>query len=71
MLKNQVKIAWLLILLVAIAGCQREEPLDELRGRITLWHSWSDAETEVLQDALDQFQEIHRILSFNGCFYYS
>jgi len=40
-------------------GCQKNAADDKMRGRLTLWHSWTPAEAEVLDAALAQFQEIH------------
>ena len=56
---QRMKIGWLLLLLLILAGCRAETPDDELSGRITLWHSWSAAEAAVLNEALAEFQELH------------
>lgn len=53
------RIAWLLFLLLLIVGCRATSPEDELSGRITLWHSWSEEDAVVLEEALAQFEEIH------------
>lgn len=42
-----------------LTGCQTDAPENELNGRVTLWHSWSEADTVVLEEALAQFEEIH------------
>lgn len=65
MTNKSVKAIWLLLVLI-ISGCQDEVPDEVLDGRVTLWHSWSDQEAAVLNEALDQFEEIHpgvRIIS--------
>lgn len=54
-----MKIGWLLIVLVMLAGCSGEADDDELSGRVTLWHSWSESEAAILGDALAEFQELH------------
>lgn len=45
--------------LIIMIGCRADAADDEMRGRLTLWHSWSPAEEEMLEVALAQFQEIH------------
>ena len=59
MTRRQLKVIWLLFLLLIMVSCQSTLPDDELNGRIILWHSWSAAEAVVLEEALAQFQEIH------------
>lgn len=59
MIKQQVKLGWILLMLAVLAGCQTEASDDELSGRITLWHSWSEAEAAVLDEALAEFEELH------------
>jgi arabinogalactan oligomer/maltooligosaccharide transport system substrate-binding protein len=54
-----MKIPWLLFVLVMLAGCQTDTSDDELSGRITLWHGWSEAEAAVLDESLAEFQELH------------
>jgi len=54
------KAAILLLWLLLLGGCQanlRDD--DDLRGRITLWHSWPSTDAIVLEETLAQFQEIH------------
>lgn len=49
-------------LLLALAGCQApalDEGRDEVEGRIILWHSWSEAEADLLATALAEFAEIN------------
>ena len=52
-------IACLLLLLLLLAGCQPVAPDEDLRGRVTLWHSWSGAEAVELREALARFQEVY------------
>jgi arabinogalactan oligomer/maltooligosaccharide transport system substrate-binding protein len=59
MLRRRLRIAWLLFSLFLIVSCQATSPEDELNGRITLWHSWSEEDAVVLEEALAQFEEIH------------
>ncbi|MGD2048438.1 MAG: extracellular solute-binding protein, partial [Chloroflexota bacterium] len=59
MLRRRLRIAWLLFSLFLIVSCQATSPEDELSGRITLWHSWSEEDAVVLEEALAQFEEIH------------
>ncbi|UCG25681.1 MAG: hypothetical protein JSW55_06740, partial [Chloroflexota bacterium] len=54
-----MKIGWLLFVLVMLAGCSGEADDDELSGRVTLWHSWSESEATILDEALAEFQELH------------
>ena len=43
-----------------LVGCQPQtNGNNELHGRILLWHSWSEAETAVLEEMLQQFMDIH------------
>lgn len=61
-----MRVGWLLVLLLILISCQAEPPEDELSGRITLWHSWSEEDVVVLDQALAEFQELHpkvRIIS--------
>ena len=51
--------ACLLLLLPILSGCQPVAADDELRGRVTLWHSWTGTEAVELRAALAQFQEVH------------
>ena len=57
--RRQWLIACLPMLLLILGGCQPVTPDGELRGRVTLWHSWSGAEAAELRAALAQFQEVH------------
>ncbi|MGD8587072.1 MAG: hypothetical protein PVJ75_17095, partial [Chloroflexota bacterium] len=62
MTRLRMRIGWLLSITVAaviLAGCLAERSKDELRGRIILWHSWSEAEAAVLDEALAEYQELH------------
>ena len=59
MTRQRLKVEWFLFFLLIIAGCRSTEQDDELKGRLTLWHSWSPVEAVVLDEALAQFQEIH------------
>ena len=59
MIAWRLKIIWLLFLLLLIVSCRPTSPDDELSGRITLWHSWSEEDAVILEEALAQFQEIH------------
>ena len=54
-----MKIGLLLIVMAALAGCQTQTSDDGLSGRITLWHSWTPAEADILDEALAEFQELH------------
>jgi len=56
---KQIMIGSLLIILVALAGCQAETSDDELSGSVTLWHSWSPAEEAVLNESLAEFEQLH------------
>jgi len=46
-------------LLLFIGGCQSNGQDEELKGRFTLWHSWSQNDAILLEEALKQFEEIH------------
>jgi arabinogalactan oligomer/maltooligosaccharide transport system substrate-binding protein len=59
LMESQMKIVWFLFFLLPIVGCQTAAPDDELSGRITLWHSWSEDNTIVLKEALAEYEEIH------------
>jgi arabinogalactan oligomer/maltooligosaccharide transport system substrate-binding protein len=59
MIGQRMKYGWLFVTLLFLAGCWAEQSQDELRGRITLWHSWSDAEAALLDEALTEYQEFH------------
>lgn len=54
-----VRLFGILLIGLFIMGCQANTTNNELKGRLTLWHSWTPAEVEVLEGALAQFQEIH------------
>lgn len=60
---QQKRIGWLVAALLAatlvLAGCRTERPEDELKGRLTLWHAWTEAEAAVLDEALAEYQELH------------
>jgi maltose-binding protein MalE len=56
---KRIMIGSLLIILVALTGCQAETPDDELNGTVTLWHSWSPAEATVLGETLAGFEQLH------------
>ena len=51
--------ACLLLLLLLLAGCLPVAPVEDLRGRVTLWHSWSGADAVELREALTRFQEVY------------
>lgn len=59
MSKQRLIITLLFPLLLLLIGCSASQPGDELKGRISIWHSWSPAEAIVLEQALAEFQEIH------------
>lgn len=59
MTRKRWRMAGIVFLLLLMAGCQSSAPTDVLKGRITLWHSWSPAEAAVLDESLAQFEEIH------------
>ncbi len=59
MIGRRLQVMGLILLLLASVSCRSNVADDELNGRVTLWHSWSAAEAEVLDEALAQFQEIH------------
>lgn len=59
MLANQLKSVGCLIFLLVLCACQFESISVRLNGRITVWHSWTPEEALVLEQALDQFREIH------------
>lgn len=41
-------------------GCQNQQPGSQnLAGRIIIWHSWNSAETAVLEEVLNGFEEIN------------
>lgn len=68
MKRLHLNIVWFLLLTFFAMGCRTAATEDELRGRVTLWHSWSPAEAQVLEAVLTQFKEIHpnvRITSVN------
>jgi arabinogalactan oligomer/maltooligosaccharide transport system substrate-binding protein len=60
---QQKRIGWLaataLAVALILASCGNERPEDKLKGRITLWHSWTEAEAAVLGEALAEYQELH------------
>lgn len=56
------------MLMLLLVSCQTNPGNNALRGRITIWHSWSSAEIVELEAAFDQFEEIHpdvQIVSVN------
>ncbi|NJN53962.1 MAG: extracellular solute-binding protein [Anaerolineae bacterium] len=59
MIKQQLRIALLLFLILLIVSCRPDSQNDEMRGRITVWHSWPEENAVVLEKALEQFEEIH------------
>ena len=59
MSKQQLRTASLLFFILLIVGCRPDSPNDEMRGRITVWHSWPEEDAVVLEEAVDQFEEIH------------
>lgn len=60
-MRHLIPILCLLWALPIIGACQpiSAESDQELRGRITLWHSWTGQEAAELGAVLAQFQEIH------------
>jgi len=57
MLKQLITISLMLLLL---SSCQLfRQGDDELSGRVVLWHGWTFEETAILEEALDEFREIH------------
>jgi arabinogalactan oligomer/maltooligosaccharide transport system substrate-binding protein len=49
-----------ILLLLALSSCQVfRQGDDELSGRVVLWHGWTPEETAILEEALDEFREIH------------
>lgn len=52
-------IACLLLLSLALSGCQPVAGDGELRGRVTLWHGWTGTEVVELREALERFQEVY------------
>ena len=59
MMGRRLKIIWCLVVLLALSSCLLKAQDENLRGWITLWHSWTPAEVLILEETLDQFQEIH------------
>ncbi len=59
MIKQQLKTGSLLFLILLIVGCRPDSPNDEMRGRITVLHSWPEEDAVVLEEAVAQFEEIH------------
>ncbi|MGB3715769.1 MAG: extracellular solute-binding protein [Candidatus Promineifilaceae bacterium] len=50
----------ILLLLLVLSSCQVfRQSDDELSGRVVLWHGWTPEETAILEEALDEFREIH------------
>jgi len=58
-IKRRIRTLWLLFILLLIVSCQPGNSENEMSGRITIWHSWSEEEAVVLEEALAQFEEIH------------
>lgn len=52
-------LATALVAALILAGCRAEQSEEELRGRIILWHSWSEAEAAVLDESLAEYQQLH------------
>ena len=49
-----------LLMLLALSSCQLfRQGDDELSGRVVLWHGWTPEEMAILEEALDEFREIH------------
>ncbi len=59
MIKQQVRTALFLFLILLIVGCRTDSSNDEMRGRITVWHSWPEEEAVALEEVVDQFEEIY------------
>jgi len=60
MIKQSLKFGWIFLLMVMLIGCQQgSSSEDVLKGTVTLWHSWSEADAVVLEEGLAQFEEIH------------
>ncbi len=59
MTKLRNTVLWLFIIFLILTGCQSSADEDELKGRFTIWHSWSNADEIQLEAALQQFEEIH------------
>jgi len=59
MIKRQLRTPWLLFLFLLIVSCQPDNLENEMSGSITVWHSWSEKDAVVLEEALAQFEEIH------------
>lgn len=59
MIVQRMRVGWLVLALLILVSCQNESSEDELSGRITLWHNWSEGEAIILDEALAEFQELH------------
>ena len=53
------KVIIYLIFILTMSSCQQGDAAEKLSGRVTLWHSWSPAEAQILGQALEEFQELH------------
>ena len=54
------RLITLFLMLLALSSCQLfRQNDDEISGRVVLWHGWTPEETAILEDALDEFREIH------------
>ncbi len=49
----------LFLMILFLAACQDQSASAILQGRILLWHSWPETETQVLDTLLDEFTTIH------------
>lgn len=58
--KHCVLLLVVMLLTAALAGCSRDASTDAaLHGRVLLWHTWNEADTIVLENVIDQFEELH------------
>jgi arabinogalactan oligomer/maltooligosaccharide transport system substrate-binding protein len=59
MLVKHWKSIGCLVFLMVLSSCQLTSSNDQLRGRVTIWHSWAPEETVILDQALTEFEEIY------------
>ena len=59
MIAKYLKGMGCLVFFLILCSCQSNSPDGQLKGRVSLWHSWTPEEALILEEVLDQFKEIH------------